>query len=54
MKRRYTPNDKIALREYGIDPFTSKEERKLPDHLREREKPSGRKPVGEFSVHGRF
>ncbi|MBL9072567.1 nitroreductase family protein [Tabrizicola sp.] len=26
----------------------------LPDHLREREKPSGRKPVSEFSVHGRF
>lgn len=26
----------------------------LPDHLREREKPSGRKPVGEISVHGRF
>ncbi len=26
----------------------------LPDHLREREKPSGRKPVGEISVRGRF
>ena len=35
MKRRYTPNDKTALREYGIDPFTSKEEWKLPDHLRD-------------------
>jgi hypothetical protein len=35
VKRRYSPNDKIALREYGIDPFTSKEEWKLPDHLRD-------------------
>lgn len=35
MTRRYTPNDEEAIRDYGIDPFTSIEEWRLPDRLRD-------------------